>query len=199
MKKADPNLTIEAVDDRWFRPAVFALRRAAMNERPVEIHGPEEIAARVRALAAEIAAAGRGEELTFLGVLEDGFVFLADLLRAVEAPLRTAFLRYEHRQMGGVQDLSFTTQVDVRGRDIVLVEGVLDTGVTQEYIVKQLESRGAKSVRLCVLIDKPDGRRADVRADWRAFEAHEDYVVGYGLASQERWRELPYLAKLERG
>ena len=168
-----------------------------MNERPVEIHGPEEIAARVRELAAEIAGARRGAELTFLGVLEDGFVFLADLLRAVEAPLRTAFLHYEHRQLGGVQDLSFKTQADVRGRDIVLVEGVLDTGVTQEYIVKQLESRGAKSVRLCVLVDKPDGRRADVRADWRAFETHEDFVVGYGLGFQERWRELPYLAKLE--
>lgn len=170
-----------------------------MNERPVEIYGPEEIAARVAALGAEIAGARRGEELTFLGVLEDGFVFLADLLRAVGAPLRTAFLRYEHRQLGGVQDLSFTTQADVRGRDVVLVEGVLDTGVTQEYIVKQLESRGAKSVRLCVLVDKPDGRRADVQADWRAFETHEDYVVGYGLGFQERWRELPYLAKLERG
>lgn len=169
-----------------------------MNERPVEIHSADEIAARVRALAAEIAGAERAGELTFLGVLEDGFVFLADLLRAVEAPLRTAFLRYEHRQLGGVQDLSFTTAADVRGRDIVLVEGVLDTGVTQEYIVKQLESRGAARVRLCVLVDKPDGRRADVRADWRAFETHEAYVVGYGLGSQERWRELPYLAKLER-
>ena len=169
-----------------------------MNERPVELHGPEEIAARVRAVASEIAAAASGHELTFLGVLEDGYVFLADLLRAVEAPLRTAFLRYEHKHLGGVQELSFTTDADVRGRDLVLVEGVLDTGVTQEYIVKQLEARGAKSVRLCVLVDKPDGRRADVRADWRAFETHEDFVVGYGLGLQERWRELPYLAKLER-
>ena len=170
-----------------------------MNERPVELHGPEEIAARVRAVASEIGAAAYGRELTFLGVLEDGYVFLADLLRAVEAPLRTAFLRYEHRHLGGVQDLSFTTAADVRGRDLVLVEGVLDTGVTQEYIIKQLEARGAKSVRLCVLVDKPDGRRTDVRPDWRAFETHEPYVVGYGLGFQERWRELPYLAKLAGG
>ncbi|HEX6624365.1 MAG TPA: phosphoribosyltransferase family protein [Pyrinomonadaceae bacterium] len=169
-----------------------------MNERPVELHGPEEIAARVRAVASEIGAAAPGQELTFLGVLEDGYVFLADLLRAVEGPLRTAFLRYEHRHLGGVQDLSFTTEADVRGRDLVLVEGVLDTGVTQEYIIKQLEARGARSVRLCVLVDKPDGRRAGVLADWRAFETHVDFVVGYGLGFQERWRELPYLAKLER-
>ena len=170
-----------------------------MNERPVELHGPEEIAARVKVLAAEIASSRLEQELTFLGVLEDSFVFLADLLRSVEAPLRTAFLRYDHRQLGGVQDLSFTTPVEIRGRDVVLVEGVLNTGVTQEYLIKQLASRGAARVRLCVLVDKPDVRRADVQPDWRAFETHEEYVVGYGLGSQERWRELPYLAKLVRG
>ncbi len=170
-----------------------------MNERPVEIHGPAEINARVRALASEITAARLDKELTFLGVLEDSFVLLADLLRSVEVPLRTSFLRYDHRRLGGVQDLSFTTPVDISGRDVVLVEGVLDTGVTQEYIIKQLEARGAGRVRLCVLVDKPDSRRTTVAPDWRAFEMHEDYVVGYGLGFQERWRELPYLAKLERG
>lgn len=170
-----------------------------MNERPVEIHSPAEIEGRVKALAAEISQSRPDGELTFLGVLEDSFVFLADLLRSIEGPLRTAFIRYDHRQLGGVQDLTFTTPIDLRGRDLVLVEGVLNTGVTQEYLIKQLESRGAARVRLCVLVDKPDVRRAGVRADWRAFETHEDYVVGYGLGFQERWRELPYLAKLERG
>lgn len=170
-----------------------------MNEQLVEIHSAEEIAGRVRSIAAEISEASRQRELTVLGVLEDGFVFLADLLRALDAPLRTAFLRYEHRTLGGVQDLSFTTPLDLRGRDVVLVEGVLNTGVTQEYIVKQLESRGAARVRLCVLVDKTDERRTTVEPDWRAFETHEPYVVGYGLGFQERWRELPYLAKLADG
>ena len=170
-----------------------------MNEQLVEIHSAEEIAGRVRAIAADISEASRQRELTILGVLEDGFVFLSDLLRALDAPLRTAFLRYEHRTLGGVQDLSFTTPLDLRGRDVVLVEGVLNTGVTQEYIVKQLESRGAARVRLCVLVDKTDERRTTVEPDWRAFETHEPYVVGYGLGFQERWRELPYLAKLAGG
>ena len=170
-----------------------------MNEQLVEIHSAEEIAGRVRAIAAEISEASRQRELTVLGVLEDAFVFLSDLLRAVDAPLRTSFLRYEHRTLGGVQDLSFTTPLDLRGRDVVLVEGVLNTGVTQEYIVKQLESRGAARVRLCVLVDKTDERRTTVEPDWRAFESHEPYVVGYGLGFQERWRELPYLAKFADG
>lgn len=170
-----------------------------MSQQLVEIHGAEEIAARVRSIAAEISEASRQRELTVLGVLEDAFVFLSDLLRATDAPLRTAFLRYEHRTLGGVQDLSFITPLDLRGRDVVLVEGVMGTGVTQEYIVKQLESRGAARVRLCVLLDKTDERRTTVEPDWRAFETHEPYVVGYGLGFQERWRELPYLAKLAGG
>ncbi len=170
-----------------------------MNEHPVEIHSPAEIAGRVRALAAEISEAHGQSELTVLGVPEDSFVFLADLLRALNLPLRTAFLRYDQRNLGALQDLSFATTFDVRGRDLLLVEGVLDTGVPQEYIIRQLEARGATRVRLCVLIDKPDGRRTDLRPDWRAFETREDYVVGYGLGFQERWRELPYLAKLSRG
>jgi hypoxanthine phosphoribosyltransferase len=170
-----------------------------MREQLSEIHSAAAINERVGALASEITDAFGQRELTALGVLEDSFVFLADLLRALRAPhLRTAFLRYDHRSLGGVQDLSFSTQIDVTGRDILLVEGVLDTGVTQEYLIKQLESRGAASVRLCVLVDKPDRRRTAVQPDWRAFETHEDYVFGYGLAFQERWRELPYLATFAR-
>ncbi|HVF51100.1 MAG TPA: phosphoribosyltransferase family protein [Pyrinomonadaceae bacterium] len=170
-----------------------------MDEKIVEVHSATEIAERTGALASEINAHFEGRELTMLGVLEDSFVFLADLLRAMRAPaLRTAFLRFDHRSFGGVQDLSFNTPIDISGRDVVLVEGVLDTGVTQEYLMKQLEARGASSVRLCVLLDKPDRRRTGVEANWRAFVTHEDYVVGYGLGFQERWRELPYLATISR-
>jgi hypoxanthine phosphoribosyltransferase len=79
---------------------------------------------------------------------------------------------------------------------VLLVEGVLDTGVTQEYLIKQLESRGAASVKLCVLLDKPDRRRVGLKADWHAFEAPDGYLFGYGLGFQERWRELPFIATL---
>ncbi len=169
-----------------------------MTEQPSEIHSAADIAARIKTLAAEITSDARSQELTILAPLEDAFVFLADLLRSLAAPLRTSFLRYDHRSFGGVQDLSFTTPIDIKGRDCLLVEAVLDTGVTQEYLIKQLEDRGAARVRLCVLVDKPDRRRTQIEPQWRAFESHEDYVVGYGLGFQERWRELPYLAALKR-
>ena len=166
-----------------------------MAEGIVELYGASQIAERVETLAGEISRSYAGRELTVLGVVEDGFMFLADLLRQIDVPLRTAFVRYEHRSLGGVQDLNFSTQLDLARRDVLLVEGVMETGVTQEYLIKQLESRGAASVKLCVLIDKVDTRRVSLEPDWRAFETHEDYVFGYGLGMRERWRNLPYLAR----
>ncbi|HEX8708798.1 MAG TPA: phosphoribosyltransferase family protein [Pyrinomonadaceae bacterium] len=169
-----------------------------MADDIVEVYSAAQIAERVRALAAEITAAYEGRDFTILAVLEDSFVFLADLLRALGVPSRTAFLRYNHQTFAGVQDLSFSTQADVSRRDVLLVEAVLETGVTQEYLIKQLGSHGAASVKLCVLADKPDRRRVPLDPDWRAFETHEDYVFGYGLGFQDRWRELPYLATFAR-
>jgi hypoxanthine phosphoribosyltransferase len=169
-----------------------------MADQIVEVYSSQEIADRVKALAAEISRAYEGREVAVLGVLGDGFVFLADLLRAIKTPLRTAFLRYDHQSLGGVQDLTFSTVMDLTGRDVLLIEGVLETGVTQEYLIKQLEERGAATVKLCVLIDKPDRRRVNLKADWRAFETKQGYLFGYGLGFQERWRELPYLASFVR-
>jgi hypoxanthine phosphoribosyltransferase len=165
-----------------------------MTDEIVEVYSAAAIADRVKELAGEIAQAYEGRDLTILGVLDDSFVFLADLLRAINIPLRTAFLRYDHQSLGGIQDITFSTQIDLTRRDLLLVEGVLDTGVTQEYLLKQLGAHGASSVQLCVLLDKPDGRRVELQPDWRAFETHESYVFGYGLGFQDRWRELPFLA-----
>lgn len=166
-----------------------------MDGRVVELFSAAQIAERVAALAADIGQAYGVQALTVLGTLEDGFVFLADLLRQLQLPLRTAFLRYEHRSLGGVQDLQFSTQTELAGRDVLLVEGVLETGVPQEYVLRQLTERGARTIKLCVLVDKPDRRRVALQPDWRAFETQEDYIVGYGLGLNERWRNLPYLAR----
>lgn len=163
----------------------------------IEVYSAAEISDRVHGLAEEISRDYHERELAVLGVLEDSFVFLADLLRAMTISPYTAFLRYDHQSMGGFQDLSFSTRMDVSGRNVILVEGVLETGVPQEYLMKQLGAHGAASVRLCVLVDKPDRRRVGVEPDWRVFETREHYVFGYGLGFNERWRELPYLATFD--
>lgn len=163
----------------------------------VEVYNAAEIADRVQTLGADISRDYSGRELHILGVLEDSFVFLADLLRAMNISPHTTFLRYDHQSLGGIQDLSFNTQTDLTGRHVVLVEGVLETGVPQEYLMKQLGAHGAASVQLCVLLDKPEGRRVALEPDYRAFETRENYVFGYGLGFNQRWRELPYLATFD--
>ncbi len=169
-----------------------------MNNQITELYSAAEIAARIETLASDIAEAYAEREVTVLGVLEDGFIFLADLLRALKIPVHTAFLRFDHRSLGGVQDLTFSTQTDLSGRSVLLVEGIMDTGVTQAYVTEQLRAHGASDVRICVLIDKPDGRRVPLEPHWRAFETHDNYVFGYGLGFNERWRELPFLATFAR-
>jgi hypoxanthine phosphoribosyltransferase len=170
-----------------------------MTEKIKEVYSAAAIAERVHEIAAEITKAYDGHELAVLGVLDDGFVFLADLLREIKVPVRTAFLRFRHNSLAGVQDLSFSTEMDLTGRDVLLVEGILDTGVTQEYLIKQLGSRGAASVKLCVLLDRPDSRRVGLQPDWHAFEVPDGYLFGYGLGFHERWRELPFIATLAGG
>lgn len=165
-----------------------------MADEIVEVFSAAEISDRVQSLAAEIAQAYEGRNLTILSALEESFVFLADFLRALKISPKTVFLQYQHHSRGGVEDISFETPVDVSGRDVLLIEGVIETGVTQEYLMKQLGAHGAASVKLCVLVNKPDRRRIALEPDWHAFETHERYVFGYGLGFKERWRELPYLA-----
>lgn len=169
-----------------------------MSNELVEVYGAARIAERVKEIAGDLGSAYEGRDLTILAAPEDSFIFLADLLRSLATPSRMAFLRYNHQSLGGIQDISFSTQVDVARRDVLLIEGVLDTGVPQEYLIKQLGAHGAASVKLCVLVDKPDRRRVSLEPDWRAFETHEDYVFGYGLGFQDRWRGLPYLATFAR-
>jgi hypoxanthine phosphoribosyltransferase len=169
-----------------------------MANEIVEVYGAAEISERVKELAWDIGSAYEGRDFTILCAPEDSFVFLADFLRALTTPVQMAFLRYNHQSLGGIQDISFSTQVDVARRDVLLIEGVLDTGVPQEYLIKQLGAHGAASVKLCVLLDKPDRRRVALEPDWRAFETHEDYVFGYGLGFQDRWRGLPFLATFRR-
>src|ERR1700724_1723311 len=99
-----------------------------------EVYSTASIDERVQALAAEISHLYEGKEVTVLGVMDDTFVFMADLLRSLTIPVRTSFLRYDHVSRGGIQDLSFMTRTEIQGLHILVVEGVLDTGVPQEYL-----------------------------------------------------------------
>ena len=161
------------------------------------VRSEEEIRNRIRTLAGEIRGKTVTSDLTIVGILDDTFVFLADLIRALDTPLSCCFMNVTSHRHGGQTEVMFTSEFDPHGRDILLIGGVAATGITLDYITKQLASRGSKSLRTCVLVDKPGERRVEMKPDFSAFEGDKSFVFGYGLGIQNQFRHLPYLAVME--
>jgi len=161
-----------------------------------------EIALTVRRLAAEVARGSGDEAITLVCVLKGALFFLADLARALPAHLDVtldciAVSSYgaSHRSSGEVR-LVKDASTDLEGKHVVIVEDIVEDGLTLEYLTGLLSSRQPASLRLCVLLDKPYRRRAAVRADYTGLVAPDAFIVGYGLDYQEKYRNLPYLARL---
>jgi len=155
----------------------------------------DRIQARVEELAREIERDHVDGSLVLLGVLKGSFIFLADLARAIQRPLRVEFLGVqsygaETRTSGAVQiTLDLTSPID--GCDIVIVEDIVDTGLTAHFLMQQLAARRARSVRLCSLLHKPAGKRRDTQIDYLGFTIEDRFVVGYGLDWAQQYRNLP--------
>lgn len=161
------------------------------------VRSREEIQERIGQLAGEIRETAPNGELTVVGILDDAFVFLADLVRALDISLNCCFMKVTHSRHGGQSEIMFTSEFDPRGRDILLVGAVVATGVTLDYISEHLANRGVKSLRTCVFVDRPGERRVNVKPDFAAFQLDEGFVFGYGLGIQNQYRQLPYLAVME--
>jgi len=167
-----------------------------MEEKLQIVATAEEIAARVNELANEVRTAYEGNDFTVVGLLEDSFVFLSDLIRAINVPMNCCFLKASVHQSGGHMDIQYTTEFDPHGANILLVGGILDTGVTLDYIEKQLTARGAKSIKAAVLVDKPSFRTTELTPEFVGFKRDEERIIGYGLGLGNNYRYLPYLAVL---
>jgi len=160
--------------------------------------GEEAIAARVGELGRNIAEDFAGEDLRLVTVLKGGLFFLADLCRAVDAPVRVDFMavsQYAPGQGGAVRvtkDLSD----DIAGASVVLVEDVVDTGLTVNYVLSLLRAKGAARLEICALLDKPARRIADVPIAYTGFEMPDKFLVGYGLDLGGRYRNLPSIVSL---
>ena len=168
-----------------------------MQKTVRQVKSKEEIQNRINELAGEIRAASSVGELTVVGILDDAFVFLADLVRALDSPISCCFMKVTRHRHGGQSEVTFTSEFDPRGRDILLVGAVVATGVTFDYIAERLASCGVKSLRTCVLVDKPAERRVDMKPDFVAFQMDGEFVFGYGLGIQNQFRQLPYLAVMD--
>jgi hypoxanthine phosphoribosyltransferase len=158
------------------------------------IHSQEEIQHRVISLAEEIRVNLPADDLTVVGILDDSFVFFADLIRALDLSVNCGFMKVTRQQHGEQTDILYLSEFEPNGEDLLLVGGVVSTGVTLEYVMKHLESRNVRSLRTCMLVDKPGDRRVDVRLDYTAFQNEGGHLFGYGLGLNNQYRHLPYLA-----
>lgn len=156
-----------------------------------------QIAQRVRALGEQITRDYAGRELVLVCVLKGSFVFCADLARAIDLPLAIEFLGL--KSYGDAQSTSGVVQITsdltrpVAGKDLLIVEDIVDTGLTMAYMRKNLATRGPRSVKLCALLHKPARARVDTPIDYLGFEIDDVFVVGYGLDWGERYRNLPFV------
>ena len=159
----------------------------------------EELAERIQALGAEIQAHYKGQPVAVIGVLKGCFLFLADLCRELHEDVTVDFLglsSYSGTASTGVVRLTSDLKVDIQGRHVLIVEDIVDTGLTMQYLLKMLKTREPASLAVCTLLDKPSRRKASVHVDFCGFSIQDRFVVGYGLDLDERYRNLPYIAEV---
>ena len=161
----------------------------------------EQIERRLDELAARIRNDYEGKDLTIVAVMKGAIFFLVDLLRRLEMPVRLDIMHVSSyagtESTGAVRVLNGMT-LDVRGCDVLIVDDILDTGLTLSYVLDDLKRRAPGSVKTCVLLSKDARRHVEVQADYCGFEIGDEYVVGYGLDYNDRYRHLPYIAVIER-
>ena len=159
----------------------------------------EQIARRIKILAREIERDFRGREMVVVSLLNGTVMFLADLIRHLNLPLRLDFIGVSSYGLGTESgDLVFTKELrlDVRGRDVLLVDDILDTGRTMSRVLPKIRALQPRRIKICVLLDKPSRRVEKVKADYVGFEIPDLFVVGYGLDFAERYRNLPFVGVL---
>jgi len=161
----------------------------------------EEMRARIKELGKQITADYAGKDFVLVGVLKGAYAFYADLARAIRIPMRVDFLvvtSYGSRakSSGKVKIVTELTE-DIAGKDVLLVEDIVDSGLTAQYLIKTLAKKKPRSIKVCTLLSKPERRTVDVGLEYVGFKIPNKYVVGYGLDYQQKYRNLPYLAVLD--
>jgi hypoxanthine phosphoribosyltransferase len=157
-----------------------------------------QIQQRVGELAAQISGDHAGQELVLVGVLKGTLLFLADLLRALTIPAMVDFMAISRfgpsRETGGAARLVKDLDLSLLGRRVLLVEDIVDTGLTLSYLLRTLKTRHPASLEVCTLLNRPRRRMIELPLTYVGFEAPDEFIVGYGLHVEERFRQLPYIA-----
>ncbi len=158
----------------------------------------ERLQARVRELGAQIRADHGDAPITAIGVLKGSFLFMADLVRAIGGPVRCEFLGVSSYQGGtrstGVVRITHDLRQPVEGQHCLLIEDIVDTGLTMDYLLRMLQVRNPASLTVATLLDKPSNREVEVQTDYVGFTIPDEFVVGYGLDLNELYRNLPHIS-----
>ncbi|MSW84583.1 MAG: hypoxanthine phosphoribosyltransferase [Actinobacteria bacterium] len=159
----------------------------------------DDLRERVIALGRQISADYEGRDLLLVGVLKGAMLFLSDLMREISAPCEVDFMAVA--SYGSATDSSGVVRIlkdldaPIEGRDVLIVEDIVDSGLTLQYLLRNLGAREPRSLEVCALLTKPERRKADVAIRYTGFEIPDRFVIGYGLDHRERWRNLPYVAE----
>lgn len=160
-----------------------------------ELYSREEIAQRIKELAGEIDRDYAGRELLLIAVLKGSFLFIADLARDLKSPVIVDFMRLasygSEMQSSGIVEVRKDLELDIKGRDVIIVEDIIDSGQTLETLREKLLARQPESLRICTLIDKTAHRVTRVPVDYVGFTMDDGFIVGYGLDLDEKYRNLP--------
>ena len=160
----------------------------------------DKIKRRVLELALEIEKDYKGKKPLFIGILKGAFIFLADLVRFIDMDLEIDFLAVssygKFTESTGEVEILKDIQIPIKDRHVIIVEDIVDTGLTLKYIKDLLLSRGPKSLKICALLDKKERRKVDIDADYVGFTVPDRFLVGYGLDMAEKYRNLPYIKEL---
>jgi hypoxanthine phosphoribosyltransferase len=160
----------------------------------------DDLRHRVRQLGAEISRDYADKDLLLIGVLKGAVFFLADLMREIEAPCEVDFMAVASygsaTESSGVVRILKDLDTPIEGRDVLIVEDIVDSGLTLQYLLRTLEARGPASLEVCALLTKPERRRVDLPTRYIGFEIPDKFAIGYGLDHAERYRNLPYVAAL---
>jgi len=171
-------------------------------ERDVEeiLIDEETLQARIRELGVEISADYEGKDLLLVGVLKGAVFFMADLMRELSVPCEIDFMAISSygaaTDSSGVVRILKDLDINVAGRDVLVVEDIIDSGLTLSYLMRNLKARKPGSLEICALLTKPERREIDVPVRYVGFEIPNKFVIGYGLDFAERYRNLPYVARL---
>jgi hypoxanthine phosphoribosyltransferase len=171
------------------------------SAKPQVVISADQIQKRVRELARHISDDYKGKTVHALGVLENSFIFLSDLVRALETPVICQFIKPQYRDNSGDRmEIFFSHSLAIRDQHVLLVEGVMHSGVTTEFLMNNLRGRGAASVKIAALLDRQSARRVQLQPDYFGFLVDNSFLMGYGLGSPDQTnRNLPHLALAGNG